>query len=81
MNTRGGIDLKLFGILVFIFFMHFLFMLIIDLVYEGKFANVFYNLLKSIQVIGAKEYLFLLIFLLFIIGLQVSIHLKNREGN
>jgi uncharacterized membrane protein len=81
MNTRGGIGLKLFGILVFIFFMHFLFMLIIDLVYEGQFANVFSSLLKSIQIIGAEEYLFLLIFLLFIIGLQVSIHLKNREGN
>lgn len=81
MNTRGGTGLKLFGILVFIFFMHFLFMLIIDLVYEGQFANVFSSLLKSIQIIGAEEYLFFLIFLLFIIGLQVSIHLKNREGN
>lgn len=80
MNT-GGIGLKLFGILVFIFFMNFLFMMLIDLVYEGQFANVFYSLVKSIQIIGAEEYLFLLIFFLFIIGHQVSTHLKNREGN
>ncbi|SHR63531.1 Uncharacterised protein [Mycobacteroides abscessus subsp. abscessus] len=73
--------MKLYGILVFIFFMNFLFMMIIDLVYEGQFAYVFYSLIKSIQIIGAEEYLFLLIFFLFIIGHQISMHLKNKVGN
>jgi hypothetical protein len=81
MNTGGGIGLKLCGILVFIFLMNFLFMMIIDLIYEGQFANVLYSLIKSIRIIGAEEYIFILILFIFIIGHQVSIHLKNSEGN